>query len=224
MLEVLFLVVFDLLAQISVESRLVEFFRRSVEKPNVLELSCASDRSVEPLAVHEEKAPIEDRDVVLDRRALEGMAVATVAVGEALANALHAQRYFVGALFERYGVTADRFDVVFKIHVALDALEFEILSANEHFAYFILGRFVEHLANSCRDAFARGVLVGDVARSLHFVGEFEILPDGSADWDAFVEDVRLELLEGIFVSLRLRRLFSESITLFGKTVSMQWSM
>ena len=79
-LEVLLFVVFHLFGEVVVQNRFVMFSCRSGEKENVFELGRSGDRRVNPLAVYEEKLPIEDRNFTLDGGTLEGVTCTAIAM------------------------------------------------------------------------------------------------------------------------------------------------
>ena len=80
MLEVLLFVVFDLFGEVVVQNGFVMLSSGSLEKENVFEFGRSGDRSVNPLTVNEEKPPIENRNLTLDRGTLEGMTCTAIAM------------------------------------------------------------------------------------------------------------------------------------------------
>ena len=86
--QVLLAVVLHLAVKVSVQDHLVQLLGWSVKEDHVTELCGTGDRRVKPLAIHKKELPIEDGYFVADGRALEGVARATVAVDEVLADQL----------------------------------------------------------------------------------------------------------------------------------------
>ena len=82
MLEVLLFVVFDLFGEVVVQNGFVMLSSGSLEKENVFEFGRSGDRRVNPLAVYEEKPPIEDRNFTLDGGTLEGVTCTAIAMDE----------------------------------------------------------------------------------------------------------------------------------------------
>ena len=80
MLEVLLFVVFDFFGEIVVQNHFVMFSCRSLKKECVFEFGRSGDRCVNPLAVYEEKPPIEDRNFTLNGGTLEGMTCTAIAI------------------------------------------------------------------------------------------------------------------------------------------------
>jgi len=85
-LYILLSVVIYLAVKIPVQEDIVDFVTTTFKEDDVAQLSCTSDSSVDPLAIYEEEPPIENRYLVADGGALEGVACATVVVDEVLAN------------------------------------------------------------------------------------------------------------------------------------------
>ena len=74
------------------------FLAGSCKKENVFKFRCSGDRSVNPLAVYEEKLPIEDRNFFVYRGPLKGMASSAVAVYKVLFNYVAVQLEGVSAV------------------------------------------------------------------------------------------------------------------------------
>ena len=79
-LEVLLFVVFYLFVEVVVQSGFVVLSSGSLETENVFEFGRSGDRRVNPLAVYEEKPPIEDRNCTLDGGTLEGVTCTAISM------------------------------------------------------------------------------------------------------------------------------------------------
>ena len=84
----------------------------------------------------------------------------------------------------------DGLDGIFKIHTAFGAAaDFQVLAADQDLAKLIVLHFVQHLADNLGDGLTCGIFVSNVAGGLDLGRELEVLFDGYACWEAFVEDI-----------------------------------
>ena len=119
------------------------------------QVSRAGHRCVDPLAGYKVEVGVEDGDRFVHRRALEGVAGATVAVNEVFLDQVLAQgEGLVGALVnDGEAVALDSVDGELEVDVEFQVLQLEVLSADQLLALFVLSGFSQVLAHRLRHKF-----------------------------------------------------------------------